>query len=223
MKMPILKTRRRASSGKRRGINIQEAFDRFDRVPNAGASYTLYLRVALPVAGNAGASMNFSGAVMAGHCFLTVVKENGPVRVTKSFGFYPARRLSIWAPCAPYPAVIRDNRRHLSHAGIRMTISALDFEVVRALAIAGAWDRYRLLNFNCAEYALAIFNSVREAPIVPPPYGVSFLGIPIGYSRLPSLRQMIIPKTPQGLYVTIKMMSFAGMPGVYIGDDSSKM
>jgi hypothetical protein len=223
MKMPILKTRRRAPSGKRRGINIQEAFDRFDRVPNAGASYSLHLRVALPVAGNAGASMNFSGAVMAGHCFLTVIKENGPVRVTKSFGFYPAKRLSIWSPCAPYPSIIRDNRRHEVHAGIRMTINALDFELVRVLAIAGAGDRYRLLNFNCAEYALRIFNSVRDAPIEPPPYGVSFMGVPIGYNRLPSLRQMIIPKTPQGVYVTMQMMAFSGVPEVYIGNDGTQM
>jgi len=60
---------------KRRGVNITEVFDALDRVPDAGAVFSLRLCVALPVDGDPTASMNFSGGVKAGHTFLVVGKE----------------------------------------------------------------------------------------------------------------------------------------------------
>lgn len=203
-------------AGKRRGVNIGDVFEAFDRVPDAGAVFSLRLCVALPVDGEPAASMNFSGGLKAGHTFLVVGKESGDERVFRSFGFYPAGRLSVWAPLDPYPSVIRDNRRHLAHGWLEMPMTALDFEVVRVLAITGAWNVYRLLSFNCAGYALAVFNSVRNDPVVLPPYRVSWWGIPIGYNRLPSRRQMIIPNTPQGLYLAIQMLAAAGVPEAFI-------
>jgi len=210
-----------SGAGKRRGVNIGEVFDAFDQVPDAGAVFSLRLCVALPVDGDPAASMNFSGGLKAGHTFLVVGKESGGQRVFRSFGFYPAGRLSVWAPLDPYPSVIRDNRRHLAHGWLEMPMTALDFEVVRVLAISGAWNVYRLLSFNCAGYALAVFNSVRTDPVVLPPYRVSWWGIPIGYNRLPSRRQMIIPNTPQGLYLVIQMLAAGGVPEAFITRNSA--
>jgi hypothetical protein len=208
------------AAGKRRGINIQEVFDAFDRVPDAGATYTIQLCAALPVKGDPGASMNFSGGLKAGHTFLVVGKENGTARVSRSFGFYPAGRLSMWTPTRPHPSVIRDNRRHGVHARLVMRMTAVDFEAVRVLAITGAWNDYRLLSFNCAGYAGAIFNSVRGKPLVLSPYGVSWWGIPIGYNRLPSRRQMIIPDTPQGVYLAIRSLAMEGNPEALVNVSS---
>ena len=201
---------------KRRGVNITEVFDALDRVPDAGAVFSLRLCVALPVDGDPTASMNFSGGVKAGHTFLVVGKEREGVCTMRAFGFYPATRLSVWSPLDPYPSMIRDNRRHLVHAWLEMPITALDFEVVRALAIAGAWSVYRLLSFNCAGYAVEVFNSVRAEPVVLPPYAVQCWGVPIGYNRLPSRKQIIIPHTPQGLFLAIRSMVAAGIPGAHL-------
>lgn len=205
--------------GKRRGVRIEEVFDAFDRVPDAGAVYSLRLCVALPVDGDPAASMNFSGGMKAGHSFLVVGKECGDRRAFRSFGFYPATRLSMWSPLDAYPSIIRDNRRHLAHAWLDMPMTALDFEVVRILSIAGAWSAYRLLSFNCAGYALEVFNSVRAEPLVLPPYRVHCWGVPIGYNRLPSRKQIVIPHTPQGLFLAIRSMAMAGMPGAYLAPD----
>ncbi|TDW96981.1 hypothetical protein [Dinghuibacter silviterrae] len=197
----LIRRRKPQHSSWKRGVNIQDIFQTFERVPDAGATYTLELCIALPVKNDPGASMNFSGwGLMAGHCFLILRKQNGPVAHSRSFGFYPARRLSFWKPLRPYPSCIRDNRLHRAHARTRMTISPQDFETVREAAFSASMSSYRLLDYNCADFALAVFNSVRAEPVVPPPYGVQCFGIPLGYNRLPSRKQMMIPQTPHGLY-----------------------
>jgi hypothetical protein len=147
---------------------------------------------------------------------LVVGKEQGENSVLRAFGFYPAERMSLWSPLAPYPSIIRDDRRKQPHAFLERQISALDFEVVRVLAMAGAYTGYELLNFNCAGFARAVFNGISAEPLAIPPYAVQWNGIPIGYHRLPSRRQIIIPYTPQGLFLAIRDLVNAGVPGAYL-------
>lgn len=186
---------------KRRGIDLNDLFRSFDEIPDDGAAYTIELCATLPVKGNPAASVNFSGGMKAGHCFIRIEKTNEERATLEAFGFYPAGKLSPKDPLKAYPSCIRNNRRTAAHASVKTNMSAYEFELVRANAFDGARREYRLADFNCADYAVGIFNLVKR--IQPVPYRVAWCGIPIGYNRLPSRRQIIIRNTPHGLYQAI--------------------
>jgi len=193
--------RKAKNRGKRRGIDLKGLFASFDKIPDAGASYTIELCATLPVKGNPAASMNFSGGMKAGHCFIRIEKTNERDSVFEAFGFYPAGRLSPRDPLKAYPSCIRNNRRTVAHASLKTSMSATEFENVRGMALENAQSDYRLADFNCADFAVGIFTLVEN--IDPVPYPVTWCGIPIGYNRLPSRRQLVIKNTPHGLFQAI--------------------
>jgi hypothetical protein len=191
-------------------VNIKNVFNCFTLVPNAGATYTIQLCADVPVNSNPGASMDYLGGVSAGHSFLVVTKTNGSSSVTQSFGFYPAQSPSAWSAFDPMPSAVKDNGAHEINASITMNISEYQFATVQAGAIAYATNSYVLDSYNCTDYALGVFNSVRSTPLTLEPYTATIPGTSVNGVPLTPDTHFTINNSPQGLYNALTGMKSSG-------------
>jgi hypothetical protein len=183
------------------GIGIDRFFKCFDNVPSAGASYTITLCADLPSNNNPGASID-GKKVSAGHTFLIVNKTNGTSSVTQSFGFYPASEPSMTNPLSALPSELKDNGAQEINASISMSLTEEQFNKVRQTAISSATRQYALVDYNCSNYAIDVFNAVRTNPIQINPLNIA-LGHPV---------PVTINKSPQGLFLKLQSMKLNNDP-----------
>lgn len=186
-------------------IDLQKFFNCFNNVPDNGANYTIKLCTDLPVDGS---PWWMESLLTPGHTFLTITKTNGSQSVTQSFGFYPISGLrSIWSSsCA---SKIIDDGNHEVEASIAMTITQSEFTAFKNTALSIANSQYDLDDFNCADYALYCFNSIRSTPIEVPDTFRTF----VNYGT-----------TPNGVYEKLKDMkdnNHAEAANIFIGETSS--
>jgi hypothetical protein len=147
--------------------SLPAMFKCFDRVPNAGATYSVKICADLPV--NSDPSIIITSGLVPGHAFISMTKTNGTESVTQSFGFYPVTSwVSIFNTAIDSKLV--DDGGHEYNASMEMTnISALDFQTLQNYAInKGTTLKYDLNDYNCTDYALEVFNSIRSTPLVVP-------------------------------------------------------
>jgi hypothetical protein len=201
-----------AQVGERKGIDLQRFFKSFDRVPDPGASYAVQLCTDVPVNQDPTALVGFMGIENAGHTFLVLTKWNGAHLVTQCFGFYAARLPSPWHPTRPVPSMIKDNSHHEINAAITSWLTGAQFSFLKEKALQDARNDYHLVRFNCSDYALGVYNSVQETPIILPPYTVTFPGKLKVSSKAAALGLATIGSTPQSLYTTLFSMKNAGGP-----------
>lgn len=201
-----------AQVGERKGIDLRRFFKSFDRVPDPGASYAVQLCTDVPVNHDPTALVGFMGIENAGHTFLVLSKSNGASLVTQSFGFYAARLPSPWHPTRPVPSMIKDNSLHEINAAITCCLTGAQFSLLKEKALQDAGNDYHLVRFNCSDYALGVYNSVQENPIILPPYTVTFPGKLKVSSKAAALGLATIGSTPQSLYSTLFSMKNAGGP-----------
>lgn len=143
-----------------------------------------------------------SSSFTPGHTFIILTKTNGAVSLSQSFGFYPASP-SLSTTGAYVKSQIKDDGAvdHQYDASLSMpNISQLDFQTVENLALnlAGS-QQYSLYNYNCTDYALQVFNSIRvNNPLTIPDWIGAYTGIDFG-------------RTPNGLYeAMVGMQTFVG-------------
>lgn len=186
------------------GVDISKYFECFYNIPSDGAAYSIKLCTDVPSNNSPGSSANFS-AVSAGHTFLTITKENDGQKVVQSFGFYPGTELSLWDPFKTVPSEMKDNGAQEINASIEMSITSQQFEVVKYMAIALANHQYELADYNCSDYAVDVFNSVRENPLKIPLYKIFLPGNSNPWSPTEP-NDVIINRSPQMLFQTMQRM-----------------
>jgi hypothetical protein len=191
-------------------IDLSKYFKCFTYISDQGAKYSVTLCSDLPVDNNVGALL--TTGLKVGHTFLILTKTNGIVSLSQSFGFYPQNSLSSALKNFVSSKIGDDGAQsHEYDASITMpNISQLDFQTVENMAVnLAGLQQYSLYNYNCTNYALQVFNSIRPSnPVNVSDWIGSFTGINFG-------------TTPNGLYETLLSMKtpFAGTsdPNVTIG------
>jgi hypothetical protein len=157
------------------GVDLSKMFKCFDNVPSIGATYSIRLCSDIPSNSNPNASANFSAA-SGGHTFLTISKTNGSTSVTQSFGFYPSSQPSWIDPFSPVTSTLKDNGAQEINASLEMNLTETQFNTVKQNAISWSTRNYELTDYNCSNYAVDIFNSVRTTPIIIPGYQIVLPG-----------------------------------------------
>lgn len=184
-------------------INLSQYFKCFSNanIPDAGASYSVTISAALPNVNNP--YQLIGKGLHPGHAFITMTKSNGGQTVSQTFGFYPINgRVSILMGEVA-SKVVDDGAsgfEHKTHASLVLNgLTGSQFSMLQATSLRLASRNYDLNNFNCTDFALAIFNSVSSSSLIVPDWEIW----PFNYGR-----------TPNGLYKTLVSMS--ANPNVYI-------
>jgi hypothetical protein len=190
--------------------DVWKLFNCFNTVPSAGATYSIKLCVDIPSNNNPDASSTNSGT-SAGHTFLSITKANGPSKVTQSFGFYPESAPSFLNPFGSLKSTIRDNGSSEYNAALEMTLSEGQFNLIKNNAINWSTLSYNLASYNCTNYALDIFNSVRSTPISIRPYEIILPDDPDTYAPQEPIT-ITIDKSPQMLFRKLQEMKKNNAP-----------
>jgi len=189
------------------GVSLTKMFKCFDNVPSAGATYKIKLCSDVPSNSNPGASANFSSA-SGGHTFLTLTKTNGTSNITQSFGFYPQQTPSIWNPFGAIESEIKDNGVQEINASIDMSISESQFATIKQNSVNWSSRNYELADYNCSDYAVNIFNSVRSTPLIIPGYQIILPGNTNPWAPTDPIT-ITINKSPQMLFRKLEEMKNA--------------
>jgi hypothetical protein len=192
------------------GIDLTKYFKCFTYIPDQGATYSVTLCADIPVDNNSGALLTSN--LHPGHTFLILTKTNGIVSLSQSFGFYPQNSISSALQSFVSSKIGDDGAAsHEYDASIIMpNISQLDFQTVEHMAVNLANSQlYSVSNFNCTNYALQAFNSIRvNNPIAVSDWKGAYTGINFG-------------TTPNGLYETLvgmkTMFPNANDPNITVG------
>lgn len=185
-------------------VDINKIMKCFDNVPNTGATYQVKLCVDVPDNNNPNELWKVS--TKAGHVFVTLTKTNGSQSVTQSFGFYPLNTLSAIEMGPVTSAIVNDgaNPPHEYNASITMpNIPAGAFQALITAAKNYSTRSYALSNYNCAGYALDVFNTIRTTDLnsVHKTEQIKKFGVYVSVG---------FPQSPSGLYETLANMKNAG-------------
>jgi hypothetical protein len=154
----------------RHTANIQKMKNCLDaNIPSNGATYTVDLCTDIPVNSNPNINALLTNP---GHAFLQVTKKWGSTSMSRSFGFYPKTPYTSLS-LDPVESVIIEDNNHEFNAKITMNLTESEYNAFMNYSISLANNKqYDLDNYNCVNYALDSFNSVRQpgnkisAPIV---------------------------------------------------------
>jgi hypothetical protein len=201
-----------------KSVDIEKIFKCFDLVNSNGASYAIKLNVDLPVNNDPFASVFGDQKSAVGHVFISLTKSNGVESITQVLGFYPARMPSFLDPENSVPSSISDDGESEVNARILMNLNESQFNHVIATAKALSTNNYNLKTFNCTDFALTVYNSVRQQPITISAYNAVF---PNPYN--PNYPNIVsIQQTPQMLFSELKNMKSNGFESDNILIDQSK-
>jgi hypothetical protein len=187
-------------------VNVPRVFNCFDQVPSAGATYSVTICTDVPVNSDPLVIVNSGGSTF-GHSFLVATKSNGTVSVTQSFGFYPAQNPSVWSPTDPVPSAVKDNGGQEVNGSLTMTVSADQFANFKATAIVNSTNAYLLTDYNCTDFALQCFNSMRSTPLTLVPITITLPATPS--TPAPPIT---INNSPQMLYALMAAMKLNNAP-----------
>jgi hypothetical protein len=152
-------------------VSLRTYIDRFALVPNdEKTQYMVELLVAIPDTNHPKRLFSFRRGKM-GHVFIGLSKSNGPKQVVEYLGFYarsplPALLLAIGTGASGVSA-IRDNQGHAFNAKLDMKVNAKQFDSVLTCLLRNSTKKYSLFRYNCVNYSLDAFNSVRVQPLHP--------------------------------------------------------
>jgi len=178
-----------AQPGNGIGYDLEDEFECFSSISNNNANYKVTMHVHLPNPSNP--QMVVYGA-NAGHVYLELSKENGSMSQKKSFGFYPESSIKSISHL-PVNSVILDEYLQpgrYSQISYEMVVSASEFNIVQQASILYSQQQYDLNNYNCADYAIDVMNSIRQSSPFNVPNSYTLSTTPSGtYNYLYSLRE----------------------------------
>lgn len=145
----------------RPAIDLNAWMKCFTDIPDADAHSTITLYGDLPVDGDPSVGLNLWNG-NTGHCFLQLSKTNGAQSVTQIIGFtaQSAGKAIINAD-AFVPSKLVDNAGHKYNCSITMPLSAAGLSMVIATIQNQGDMPYSIVNYDCLDFALDVFNSVR--------------------------------------------------------------
>jgi hypothetical protein len=180
-------------------IDLQKYINCFNALPDAGAACAIEIFTDIPVDNDPYKLFNWEIG-SPGHTFLRIRKTNGGQVVQQSIGFYPESAWKTALTNAPIKGKFVDNGGHEFNASLRMNLTPDQLKQVLAELQYLQNMRYDIDEFNCTDWALAVFNHVRSHPLEIPLYD-----IPGGMTARGT-------STPQGLYNKLKEMKNSGGP-----------
>lgn len=196
-------------------IDINAWLKCFAEIPDAGASCSLTLLGDLPVDNDPTKGMNlWSGNT--GHCFLQLTKTNGVQSVTQVIGFTAHSPLNAIANTEAFvPGKTVDNAGHKFDCSITMNLTPEGMRtVVNKMKSLGGSMQYSVVNYDCLDYGLDVFNSVRALnPLrVSKVFSVSdpFSNIANGPKLYEVLEDMVANGSPEAPNIMIGGPRYAG-------------
>ena len=145
------------------GIDLDAWLKCFTNIPDDGATCSITICADLPVDNDPTANVNFySGAT--GHCFMELKKTNGAQSVTQVIGFTAQDPLAAIIHGDEFvPGKLVDNAGHKYDASITMNINASAFNIaLEEMKLLSANPAYSITRFDCLDFDLAVFNSIRR-------------------------------------------------------------
>lgn len=179
-------------------IDIQKYIDCFNAVPDAGATCSVEIFSDIPLDNDPNAFYDFSTG-SPGHTFIKISKDNGSQHVTQNIGFYPKPGYKA-ITFLPTLGKLVNNAGHEFNASLSMSITPGQLSTVLNQLLQQPNQSYDLADYNCTDWALAIFNSVRATPLEIPRFPI--IGM---YSASNA-------STPQGLYKKLQQMKAGNDP-----------
>lgn len=133
----------------------------FEWVNGTNAICTIELFVDLPVDTDPTTFFLWTDAY-PGHAFLQMKKTNGTQTVLRNIGFYPKDGWKTIISNGPVDAKFADNGGHEYNASFLMTVDEAAFAslIIRIQHISSVVN-YDLDDYNCVNFAVDMFNSVR--------------------------------------------------------------
>ena len=135
------------------------------------------------------------------HTFLQIKKTNGANMIIQNIGFYPKSSWKIALTPAPVNGKFVDNGKHEFNAGFIEYLTPSEFKTVLSqIEYLSRFIKYDIDDYNCTDFALDVFNSVRISnPLEIPKYDLPGGMAPNGTS------------TPQGIYNKLESMKQSGI------------
>jgi len=187
----------------------------FTDIPDAGARCSVTLLGDLPVDTDPAKGMNlWSGNT--GHCFLQLTKTNGGQSVTQVIGFTAESPMQAIVNTEAFvPGKTVDNAGHKYDCSITMNLTTDGFHtVINKLKSLSAVMPYSVVNYDCLDYGLQVFNAVRpnNPLIIPKQYSVAdpFSNIANGPKLYTLLNDMFMSGSPEAANITIGGPRYAG-------------
>ncbi|TDH28082.1 hypothetical protein EXU57_06375 [Segetibacter sp. 3557_3] len=150
----------------------------YSTIPDAGATCSIEILTDIPVDSNPFIYFNWREG-SAGHAFVQVKKSNGLQSVQQTIGFYPDHPWKTMVFETPLSQKIVDNQHHEYNASLRMDISPAELQTVLNQAIVSSRKAYSIKQYNCTDFALDLFNSVRaDNPLNIPKYNIPSNTVP---------------------------------------------
>lgn len=179
-------------------LDLQKIINCFNAIPNAGARSSIEILTDIPVDANPNAVFDL-GEKAPGHVFLKLSKANGAQQVERYIGFYPKSgyKSTTYAPTA---SKLVSNAFHEYNASLSMNIAPERMATVLSAIQLYSARNYDVDEYNCTNFALDVFNSVRGIGLSIPLYGIP--GSPLTQATA----------TPGGLYNKLKQMWDANHP-----------
>jgi len=179
-------------------IDLQKFINCFNAVPDDGADCSIEIFADIPVDANPNTFFDFNTG-SPGHVFINVRKSNGPQVASQNIGFYPKSgyKASTYAPTA---GKLVNNEHHEFNASLKMNLSPTQLNSILNKMQQLSNLNYDVDEYNCADWALDIFNHVRANKVAVPLYGIP--GSPLTHAT----------RTPQGLYQKLRQMVNANDP-----------
>jgi hypothetical protein len=179
-------------------INVQQYINCFNNIPDAGSTCSIEIYSDIPVDNNSNSFFDIS-TMSPGHTFISISKVNGAQRVSQNIGFYPISGYKSMT-YAPTAGKLVDNARHEFNASLSMALTPAQLSTI--LLRVQQWSNlnYDVDQYNCTDWALDIFNSVRASKLDIPLYGIP--GSPMTQAT----------RTPQGLYQKLQQMMSSNDP-----------
>ncbi len=184
--------------------DIEKIFKCFDQVPDGpNTTYKVKLCADVPVNGSPTApNLLFS----AGHAFVVITKSNGSITISQPFGFYPVNGPAS-LDLSPVANKIVIDSEHEINASLEMNCGKAQFDSMRAHSILLTNTKFYDLNdYNCANFALDVFNKARNANNqlqVNALFATTPFTFPLG---------VVIWKSPQGIFEKLQLMKDANHP-----------
>ncbi|MFL5788120.1 MAG: hypothetical protein ACJ748_08705 [Flavisolibacter sp.] len=176
-------------------IDINKYLKCFDAIPDAGSVCSVEIYSDLPVDGDPTKMFDWK-TESPGHCFLQIKKSNGNLSTVQNIGFYPNTNWKNILDANPVDSKFVDDANHEFDASLKMKLTTYQLRnlIQKMSDLAKSGLKYDMDEFNCTDFALEVFNSVRTFPI-----NIVKVNIPGGMAINGS-------NTPQGLYLTLQQM-----------------
>ena len=174
------------------GIDLQKFINCFNAIPDVGSTCAIEIFTDIPVDGNPNIFYDIATG-SPGHVFINVRKSNGMQSASQNIGFYPKSGYKA-VTYAPTAGKLVNNEHHEFNASLKMDLTPAQLVSVLTRIQQLANLNYDVDEYNCTDWALDIFNRVRNDKVEIPLYGLP--GSPLTQHT----------RTPQGLYHKLQQM-----------------